>query len=158
TGAKGPADATHIWSLRPDLMTLPMRDGSPALLGRKSAGELGVLSRKLHVYLDAIAPSGPNGRPMELLRERLRQDLRGKKPEWLRAEAVPTLTQMLMAEDAPTRGLLVELLAAIPQKPATVALAQRAVFDLDADVRTAATRALKGRDPEAWRPVLLRAL
>jgi hypothetical protein len=157
-GSKGPADSTAIWSLRPDMLMLPMRDGQASMLGRKAATELGALSRKLHVYLDAIAPAGPDGRPMPVLRQRLRQDLRGKKPEWLRGEAVPTLTQMLMADDAATRRLLVELLAAIPQEPATLALAQRAAFDLDAGVRAAAVEALKDRDPEVSRPVLLKAL
>src|SRR5262249_49444270 len=120
-GSKGPADSTAIRCVRPDLFTLPLRDGPASMLGTKAAIELGILSRNLHVYPDNVAPVGPNGRPMALLRERFRQDLRGKKPEWLRAEAVPTLTQMLMAEDAVTRRLLVDLLAAIPQKPATVA-------------------------------------
>jgi hypothetical protein len=157
-GPKGLADNTVLRTLRPDLLTLPLRDGPSVMLGTKAANELGVLSRKLHLYLDTAAPAGPNGRPMEVLRELLSKSLRGKKPEWLRAEAVPTLTQMLMAEDAATRRLLVDLLAAIPQKPATVALAQRAVFDLDADVRAAAVAALKGRDPELWRPVMVKGL
>jgi hypothetical protein len=157
SGGKGVADCSALLALRPDLATLRLRDGPGSILPRKAASELNTLSRKLRVYLNIIAPPGPNGRPMEVLRERLRKDLRGKKPEWLRAEAVPTLTQMLMAEDASTRRLLVDLLAAIPQKPATLALARRAVFDLDAEVRAAATAALKGRDPEVWRPVLLDA-
>jgi hypothetical protein len=92
------------------------------------------------------------------MREQLYADLRGKKPEWLRAEAVPTLTQMLMAEDALTRRLLVELLAKIPGKQSTVALASRAAFDLAPAVRAAALEALKNRSAEDYRPVLLEAL
>jgi HEAT repeat protein len=157
-GNKGPADTSALLTLLPDLITLSLRDGPGCVLGRKAASHLDLLSRKLRIYLNAVALVGPNGRPMNVLRERLRGDLRGNKPEWLRAEAVPTINQMLMAEDAPTRGLLVELLAAIPEKPATVALAQRAVFDLDSNVRTAAALALKGRETEVWRQVLVKGL
>jgi hypothetical protein len=155
---KGAADCAVLLQLRPDLASLPLRDGPACTLGPKKARDLDTLSRKLRIYLNTLAPAGPNGRPMLVLRQRLRQDLRGKKPEWLRGEAVPTLTQMLMADDVATRRLLVELLAAIPQEPATLALAQRAAFDLDAGVRAAAVEALAGRDPEVSRPVLLKAL
>jgi hypothetical protein len=159
-GSKGVADATALLRLRPDLATLGLRDGPRSMLPPKAAAELGVLSRKMRAYLQLIAPVGLDGQTRDLvaLRDRLRADMRGRKPEWLRAEAVPAINQMLMAEDAPTRRLLVELLAEIPQKPATLALAQRAAFDLNAEVRAAAVAALKGRDPEAWRPALLKAL
>src|SRR5262249_36465438 len=91
-------------------------------------------------------------------REQLREDVRGKKLEWLRPDAVPALHQMLMAEDAPVRRILVELLTEIPGKRATTALASRAVFDLSPDVRAAAIAALKDRPVEHWRPMLLSAL
>jgi hypothetical protein len=159
SGSKGAADADPIFRLRRPLSQLPMRDGPASALQPRAAAELETLSRKLRTYLTALAPEGQDGqRFTEALRVRLRDDIRGEKPEWLRAEAVPTLTQMLMAEDAPTRRMLVELLTAIPEKPATIALAQRAVFDLDAGVRASAVGALKGRDPEVWRPVLIKAL
>ena len=52
-----------------------------------------------------------------------------------------------MAEAAPVRRLLVELLAEIPGKQATAALAQRAVFDLSPEVRrAAAAAALREKD------------
>ena len=44
-----------------------------------------------------------------LLREVLWKERRGKKPEWLRVQAIPTLMQILMPEDKPVRLLLVEL-------------------------------------------------
>ena len=49
---------------------------------------------------------------------------------------------MLMHEDRRIRLVLVELLADIPGKQATVALAQRAVFDTCPEVRELALRAL----------------
>jgi hypothetical protein len=93
-----------------------------------------------------------------LLRDTLRKERRGKRPEWLRAEAVPAMLQLLTHEDAPVRMMLVEMLADIPERPATVALAQRAVFDLDAQVRETAIKALEKRKAEDYRPVLLRGL
>jgi hypothetical protein len=54
--------------------------------------------------------------------------------------------------------MLVELLAEIPGRKATAALAQRAVFDLDAENRAAAVEALRGRSAMDYRPVLLKAL
>jgi hypothetical protein len=157
---KGAADCGHILRTLPHTATLPWREGASATLSPRAASELGRLSRKLRVYLNVVAPAGADGGPrdMKLLRERMRSDLRGKKPEWLRAAAVPALTQLLMAEGADTRRLLVDLLAAIPERPATLALARRAVFDLSAEVREAAVEALRSRDPEAWRQELLAAL
>src|SRR5262249_51213213 len=160
TATRRAADRTPLPLRRPDLRSLPFRDGPASVLDPKSAAELHVLSRKLHVYFDALAPEGPDGRRESTakLREQLRKDLRGKKPEWLRPEAVPTLNQMMMGEDAQMGRVLVELLTAIPGKKATAALASRAAFDLSADVRKEAVAALKGRDAEHWRPVLVNAL
>src|SRR5262249_18266117 len=119
-----------------------------------------LLSRKLRLYLNTIAPAGADGLRANpaLLLDALRMDRRRKRPEWLRVEAIPTLMQMLMHEDAAVRKILVDLLSEVPQAKATVALAQRAVFDLDADVRSAAIKALKERKAEDYRPVLLKAL
>jgi hypothetical protein len=121
---------------------------------------LETLSRKLRVYLSTAAVPGPDGqRPdADQLRAMLRAGKKGKRPEWLRAEAIPTMLQVLMPEDRPVRRVLVELLAEIQGPRATVALARRAVFDLDADVRQAAVAALQGRPAEDYRPVLLKAL
>jgi HEAT repeat protein len=153
-------DPTPLLQLRPDLFQLPFFGGTQCQLNGRAAATLGALSPKLHAYIDAAAPVGLDGmrEPTPQLRTALYKEMRGKHPEWLRAEAVPTLMQILMFEDAPMRRLLVNLLAEIPDKPATVALAQRAVFDLDEEARETAVAALKGRDPEHYRPVLLKAL
>jgi HEAT repeat protein len=68
------------------------------------------------------------------------------------------MVQILMAEDTPLRLLLVDMLTEIDAKPATVALAQRAVFDLSPDVRRLATAALRDRPRADARPVLVNAL
>ena len=79
--------------------------------------------------------------------------------EWLHPSLVPTLTQMLMAEDRPIRALLVAILARVPGKDATLGLANRAVFDLSPEVREEAVNALKRRpDIDLSRPIFLQAL
>jgi hypothetical protein len=54
--------------------------------------------------------------------------------------------------------LLVELLANIKGRAASAALAQRALFDLSADVREAAVRALRDRPRDEYRQALLDGL
>ncbi|MBI1918405.1 MAG: HEAT repeat domain-containing protein, partial [Planctomycetes bacterium] len=112
------------------------------------------------VYLSSVGVTqGTDGaRGPALLREVLHKEMRGKRPEWLRSEAIPTMMQMLMPEDTAVRQILVDMLARIPGPQATVALAQRAVFDLDAEVRRSAVDALKDRPAGDCRPLFLRAL
>jgi hypothetical protein len=144
---------------RPDLANLPVRSGSASRLTPKAARTLQTLSQKLHAYVDRATSAPPDGRPdPTLLRDVLRWEKRGQRPEWLRPEAIPSLTQLLMHEATPIRLLLVEVLAEIDGKAATRALARRAVFDLAPEVREAAVRALADRPRSDVRPLLLQAL
>src|SRR5262249_9089811 len=140
-------DAGPLLEVRPDLRTLPIRDGSGTQLDPKAAETLDRLSRQLRVYLNTTAPPDADGTRSDVtkLHDSLWQAKRGKRLEWLRAEAIPTMLQLLMHEDRPVRQMLVELLGEIPGTAATVALARRAVFDLDPGVREAAVEALKSR-------------
>ncbi len=155
------ADPSPLIQVRPNLLGLPLRTGASCQLNATAAADLGTLSRKFRMYLNATAAADGSPRPetaVDLLRQALEAERRGQRPEWLRPEAVPTLLQMLMPEEPPVRKLLVDLLAEIPHASTTTALAQRAVFDLDAEVRKAAVTALRKRPAEVYRPVLLRAL
>ena len=160
SGEGGLADASVLRETIPAVATLPLRLGSQAQTNPKAAATLGSLSRKLHAYLDAAAPAGPDGNRSSpaLVAQALRREKRGKRPEWLRPEAIPTMLQLLMFEDTAVRRMLVEMLADIPGSAATVALARRAVFDLDPEIRAEAVRALKGRQAADSRPVFLAAL
>lgn len=159
SGEGGLTDASVLRETIPAVATLPLRLGSQAQTNPKAAATLGSLSRKLHAYLDAEAPAGPDGHRSSpaLLAQALRREKRGKRPEWLRPEAIPTMLQLLMFEDTSVRRMLVEMLADISGPQATVALARRAVFDLDPEVRAEAVRALKGRPAADSRPVFLAA-
>jgi HEAT repeat protein len=111
--------------------------------------------------LNAVAPQDAAGqRPndLTLLRETLRREMHGKRPEWLRYEAIPAMMQILMHEEKPLRTILVDMLAEIPEKQATVALAQRAVFDLSPEIRETALIALKNRKSEDYLPIFWKAL
>jgi hypothetical protein len=81
-----------------------------------------------------------------------------KGREWREDAGVRLEVQMFQAENYPARMKILSLLADTKGKTATVALAQRAVFDLDPEVREATIKALKDRSAEDYRPVLLEAL
>jgi hypothetical protein len=153
-------DPTPLLSVRPDLRMLPIRFGEGRKLDGKQAVPFDRLARKLHEYLDRFLPETLEGRSGSTaeLRQTLLTEMHEKKPEWLRPEAVPPLVQILSGEDTPIRKILVEVLARIEGTKSTLALAQRAVFDLSPEVREAAVAALKERPAAVYRPVLLKAL
>jgi len=139
---------------------LPLRPFPNCQLNPISARTLGVLSRALHAYLDGLAPKDATGkrRDPSHVRSVLRQERRGKPPAWLRAEALPAMTQILMAEDVPLRLILVDMMADIPGKAAGIRLAQRAVYDLSPEVRKAAIEALYQRPAGEARRTLVDAM
>jgi hypothetical protein len=153
-------DPTPLLQVRPDLVSLPFQNGPNCKLHSTTANDLDTLSRKMRIYLTRLTPVGPDGkRPKPaVLEDTVRREMKGKQSEWLRKQAIPSLMQLLMHEDAPLRQMLVDLLADIPGPEASVSLAKRAVFDLDPDVRQSAVKALKNRDSQHYRPILLRAL
>lgn len=153
-------DPTPLLSVRPDLRMLPIRFGERCKLDGKQAVAFDGLARKLHEYLDRFLPETLEGRSgtTEKLRQTLLTEMHGKKPEWLRPEAVPPLVQILMGEETPIRKILVEILSKIEGTKSTIALAQRAVFDFSPEVREAAVAALKDRPAAVYRPVLVKAL
>lgn len=153
---------------RSDLIGLPMRMGEDCHLGKESAEALQTLSRTLRTYLGeasqaaqqrgvAAARGGAvNSTPdVATLKGKIAGDLERK---WLVPEAVPTLEQILQAEDKPLRIYLVQLLAQIKGPAAGQALANRALFDVSDEVREAAVAALGKRDPVEYRDVLLAGL
>jgi hypothetical protein len=71
---------------------------------------------------------------------------------------VRTLVQMFLPQGPAVRLKLIELLASWDDSQASVLLAQRALFDLSATVRSAAVRALGNRSPAEYRQVLLDGL
>jgi HEAT repeats len=169
---------------RNDLHGLPVAMGVDCQLGKESAENLQVLSRKLRLNMSQSVAAGNLDPRIDaaVLRERVVEGntkvvagtspqkrvanlyARGKagtesRPDdWRQEDALPALVQMLQAEDRPVRLLLVELLAEIKGRTASAALARRALFDLAADVREAAVRALRERPRDEYRGLLLDGL
>jgi len=142
---------------RPDLHGLPIAMGADCQLGRDAAVSLQGLSQELRMHLSQCGGrANMDGRiDATGLRQRL---LQGDNGNWGREDALPTLVQMLQPEDPPVRLLLVGLLARMPGRAASAALAGRAVFDLSPEVREAAVRALKERPRDEYRQPLLDGL
>jgi HEAT repeats len=84
--------------------------------------------------------------------------LLASESNWQQPEAVPTLVQMLQAENTPVRKLLVELLGQIKGRQASQALAMRATADLSPEVRERATVELKKRPAGEYTALLLEML
>jgi hypothetical protein len=170
--ARGDKDAPHplakaqpvleLLAKRDDLKGLPVRNGAECQTGAKEARAIQELSREVRQSAGRLGRSGSSSvshsevihRDVELIRY-----LEGlqKRAAWLDV-TVRTLVQMMQAENAPVRLQLVKNLSAIKGEKASADLAQRAVFDLDAEVREVAVKALKDRPAEEYRPVLLAGL
>jgi hypothetical protein len=145
----------HVARGRPDLAGLRFFTGPDGQLGKEPAEVLQVLSRKMRVELEACLPGGGDPRPDP---DMLRARLLGGSGEWLRAEAVPAMLQLLQAENKPVRLVLVDMLGRIDHPDATRALALRAMVDLSSEVREAALECLRSRPTEDYRNLLLDGL
>jgi HEAT repeat protein len=156
----GVTDLSPLYIVLPAIRQLPYKSGPVSQLTTQQGQTLDLLAKKLHAFVDQAAPQDRNGKRhmASELRVRITNELRERRPEWLRAEAMPAMLQLLMHEDPPLRGLLIEFLAQIPGKAATEALAARAVFDLDADNRQAAIDALRSRPADEFRAALMKAM
>lgn len=146
---------------RPDSMALPWRQGVDCQIGKESAEWLQSCSVNLRTCLQRSV--GANGAdPTDAAKLKAQMISSGptdRQPSpWTRPDCVPTLVQMLQAENAAVREVLVEMLANIDGKAASVALAQRAVFDLSPDVRAQAVENLRPRPRPEFQKNLLEGL
>jgi len=141
----GKLDMTILpWILEPDCS-----------LGKDLAERMHVLSVDLRRHMRAAVP--PNDvRPDP---DKLSMSMAGeRRTEWSSSEAVPTIVQMLQVENSATRQVMVQKLADIKSKAGSVALAQRAVFDLSSDIRAKALEALAKTPQDEIQHVFLEAL
>lgn len=167
---------THFMGRRDDLAGLPMRMGQDCHLGKEPAENLQVLSRKLRVLLEMSIPKdGIDTRPdPEVLRDLLIEGkmpeneliakrfpglrIEGKPRDWLTAEAVPALMQLLQAENTSVRKVLVEVLGKIRGNVASEALANRALMDQAPEVRELALVELQKRPLDEFAQHLVKGL
>jgi hypothetical protein len=144
---------------RPEVVSLPWQRGANCQTGKESAEWQQSCSVHLRAcLLQSGNVSGPTttANLKALMQSRTQP---GQPPSpWTQPECVPTLVQMLQVENSSVRELLVETLAKIKGREATVALAKRAVFDLSPQVRKSAVEALQQRRRKDFQPILLAAL
>jgi sugar lactone lactonase YvrE len=162
---KHDADTTvALVEKRPDLAGLPLRKGEACRLTPGTASHLQEGSLALRGLLFTAAQAGtllaavggtPAARPdASALHKQLQGDGAAHN-KWLKAEAIPALQQLLMAEHEAVREVLVGQLALIDGRQASEALAQRALFDLHPRVRERALEALTRRPAGEYRDALL---
>jgi HEAT repeat protein len=147
---------------RADLRGLPVRQAAECAAPAKEAKALGSMSTEVRTFAAKYpGPADGGSSSASFKRDQcfvgyLEKKTRGG--EWQGPEGVRLLVQMFQTENAPVRTQLVRSLADNKAKDAAAAVARRAVFDLDFEVRVAAVKALKGRDAKEYRPALLEAL
>jgi hypothetical protein len=146
---------------RPDLTGLLPRVGNEARISREEALTLKVLAQHLRLHMESSMPGLKDGvidvRPdPKILRERLLDN--ALRDTWLQPASIPALRQLLVHEHQNVRLILVESLALLKGPKASLALAERAVFDLHPDVRLAALIALSNRPAGEYEPALINAL
>jgi hypothetical protein len=180
-GAGAPKIRTvlDLLSERADLGGLPMRNGADCQIPREQAEDLQVISRGMRplvTELRAELQRGLSHRMLGYSLQTLAREGRGRgrsgKSSFneneaslstgsrlsLKPTAVSGVVQILQAEEVPLRALLIQLLAATPDRAATTALAQRAVFDTSDFLREDAVEELRNRPEEEYRQVLLDGL
>jgi RNA polymerase sigma factor (sigma-70 family) len=161
---KEPHVTLGILGTRSNLVGLPFVGADNCELDRERALRLQELSRQMRSVIgEAKGLSDVNMLAVTVrlnLRSQSKVAGQGRQFEehFKQAAAVPTLMQMLPAEAAPVRRVLVEQLARIDDPVSSRALARLAVFDLAPEVRADAVSVLAGRPKSDFRQVLLDGL
>jgi HEAT repeat protein len=146
---------------RADLSGLKSRAGNEARISRDEALTLKLLAQHLRIHMDMSMPGLKDGaidlRPdPKILRERLLEN--SLRDTWLQPASIPALRQLLVHEQQSIRLILVDALALLKGPQASVALAERAIFDPHPDVRLAAVVALSSRPASEYEPLLIHGL
>jgi HEAT repeats len=150
---------SQLLAQRTDLNGLPMQNLDSCQAGTEAATSMEGLSVLLRRTLRTIDTGDSD--PLDRESEQMLMAVLEKKTSVVALRentSVRILVQMLQAKPVPLRLDLVKFLSSTKSKSATAALVQRAVFDLSAEVRDAAVKALKDRPPAEWRSLLLEAL
>jgi hypothetical protein len=149
TGGK---DWRKVVESRTDLAGLSARLRGDCTLNASAADSLQASAIELRAHLGSARTVG-TADARESLLQRLRADAGDSR--WSKPEAIPALMQILMAENESVREVLVRQLSDIAGPAASVALAQRAIFDLHPRLRKQALEALKKRSAQEYRKVLV---
>ena len=148
---------------RPDLAGLPFMMGRACLLNSDESAALFRNSLRMRTTLDFVEGFNRQRSYGADAGDALDQFLstakgRPLKSCWESAEGVPAMHQIVSAEGKDLRLAMVKYLKAMNNARATEALASRAIFDFDADVRQAAIEGLKSRRKQEYRAELVKGL
>lgn len=141
----------ELASHRSDLSGLPFRKGSQCRLDQKSVESMREISRTIG---SVRSPRLGTTEAVDL-EPKLIELLSSRSESWNRPEAVSTLVQMLEVEEQSVRLELIKLLSTIEGAEASLALAERTLFDLSSRVRRAAAESLRDRPASEYRKRLL---
>jgi hypothetical protein len=143
-----------IVAQRSDLAGLPLQLGKECKKEKEAAKRMGEVSRQLG-RLDAKLARGSGKDPSDdLMRDAsIVSELRDNRLKLTGAD-LAVLVQKFQAKGRSVRLELVKMLKECKDVVATRLLAQRALFDLDQEVREAAIAALKGRQRTEYRTIL----
>jgi hypothetical protein len=149
----------ELLARRADLAGLPVRQAAECQASPEAVQTAQALSRDLLLWrrtrARGVQRGASNAEPTDAVPWLAR--VFDGNARWASADCVSTLEQVLQAEAAPLRSLLVKQLAKIHGPIAGAALARRAVFDLSDGVREEAVDALRQRPLGEARPTLLAA-
>jgi hypothetical protein len=148
---------------RPDLDGLPVQLRNACRLERQQAENFQVLARQIRQDVSRtsfVTRSPGDNRDIRIDPARLRFAIENRRIDfrWQGVDGLPALQQILMGETWGARLFLVECLFKMQNKQGTVALARRALFELDPAIREAVLWGLKERRPADYREVLLEGL
>jgi HEAT repeat protein len=153
------AGPTALLLDRVDFQGMQFLKGPDCHLGREPAENLQVLSSALHEHIRESIPKEASGAVfLDPIRLSARIENEKERAKWRSPDALPSLLQMLQAENTMVRRLLIDLLSGVDDPRATAALAVRAMVDLAPEVRVAATNALRTRSATDYRDILLGGL
>ncbi len=155
-------EITELSGNYPELRGLQFRRGTACQKDQAVAEEMGRASTYLHGSLRIGLTLGrlPESEVSESdLDRRIESAIRlTKDPKLQNIAAASTVNQVLQAEEIPERISLVSILSSNHSAEASIALADRAMFDFAAEVRQAAREALSKRLPAEYRQRLLDGL
>ena len=143
--------------LRKDKDGLPFLDGDECRKDGKSVAWMREIVSELGLILNSgrqTRPPASGSQSKMFVAQAKALELLKNKDRWERPEAIPTLVQILQVQLKPLRKELIEILGRIKGAEATRALADRAMFDPDPDLRRHARLALRKRNLSQTRPRL----
>lgn len=146
---------------RDDLRGLPFRKDSECRLDQEAAERMAKMSPDVRSYQtrrSSTRDSALSGYYEEQRRVRNLVRCLVDQKSWHDEGSIPALVQMLQTEEGSVREQLARTLSGIKGKRASIALAQRALYDLSPEVRFAALQALAKRPKQEYREVLVEGL